>query len=431
MHSSNLAPQTDSNSGTTEGLNCAKSWNHKGRGVDGLDWVGCEVGRKMDFDPNKEAYLLVPNSVLNIESNKSKTFDLKSIFFTSYVQQMFFQHRQHREGFYQIKGSTIKFLLGSSFYLPIIEYLTDNGIIERDNHYIIGEKAIGYRIAPSARGNIKRILIKNKTIAKKINQLREMKIQTRNETERKLAEIIRDRVEIMNPFFVIDYAKSIYQGESLVYAVMAIDALENGDIFFCSDPKTGRVFSNISNFPRELRGTLMIDRQPTVEVDIKCAQPLFLAGLYEDGEPEKEKFLDVVLNKDFYTWLGEKSGAKWDSRDLLKEKIFIQVFFDRLRQFEEKDGRLWIGFKEQFPVLSKAIKGVKTPDHSALALRLQSIEAKVMISGAAQELLGEGIPIATVHDSIICKEGDKDRVVEAIKSNCKRVMGVEPQVSVK
>ena len=59
----------------------------------------------------------------------------------------------------------------------------------------------------------------------------------------------------------------------------SVEAVRNGEWWMDSDPKTGRLFSNLTNLKRELRGHLRVEGQGLVEIDIKNSQPTFLALL--------------------------------------------------------------------------------------------------------------------------------------------------------
>ena len=47
------------------------------------------------------------------------------------------------------------------------------------------------------------------------------------------------------------------------------------------------------------------------EIDIANSQPLLAANLYPDDSEEKQKYLEIVLEGDFYRTLEAASGKKY------------------------------------------------------------------------------------------------------------------------
>jgi hypothetical protein len=71
---------------------------------------------------------------------------------------------------------------------------------------------------------------------------------------------------------------------------------------------------------------------------------------------------------------------------------------------------------------------LKVRQHSDLPILLQAIEAELFLNRIARRICKEepGLPIFTLHDSIVTIDGYQDYVQEVMRDELYRATGVEP-----
>lgn len=100
-----------------------------------------------------------------------------------------------------------------------------------------------------------------------------------------------------------------------------------------------------------------------------------------------------------YDYLQEKAGLSGLTREKLKRKFYIEIFYGR-NQIVTDFTRL---FERTFPSVMEMIRKVKRPDHTVLACEMQRRESRIVIHGVCRRLMEEypHVPIITIHDSIL------------------------------
>jgi hypothetical protein len=132
---------------------------------------------------------------------------------------------------------------------------------------------------------------------------------------------------------------------------------------------------------------LRLGGQKFVEVDVANCQPLLLASLY-DGEPEFIRYKTAVEMAKFYDLINEDRETPLDDRDMLKESVLTAIF-DRIRKRQSKTAQ---AFAAQFPVLYQKILDAKKEQYNKLALRMQKMEADVMINDVVARIAANNFP---------------------------------------
>jgi hypothetical protein len=190
------------------------------------------------------------------------------------------------------------------------------------------------------------------------------------------------------------------------------------------DRRTGRIFTPITSLNSWMRPHLLIDGAPTVEIDIRNSQPYFLAALYPIHSSERYRFVEKVTSGHFYESLAGKSLSDTE-RAKFKRQVFQKILFGR----PENHGRLWMAFASTFPELAAIVERLKWDSgHNALALALQTLEARAIIDGVMAECERAGVPILTVHDSAIARKEDALFVEGLIRRKCAEVVGATPSL---
>ena len=213
---------------------------------------------------------------------------------------------------------------------------------------------------------------------------------------------------------------------------LSYENLKQGRLEFATDIKTGRVFHNVSNMAKGLRRFLRLGGQPTVEIDLANAQPLFLLSLYPNDASalaEKRRFIEIIQAGLFYEAFNPSTGAtlnlgKHVERERIKRAFQQQVLSGK----NHYTGRVRDAFSSAFPILANAIEGAKKHHHAALSLRLQRVESNLVIHQVVGQLRNESPPISavTIHDAILCAAKDANAVSRVFKEETHRLLGVVP-----
>jgi hypothetical protein len=352
----------------------------------------------------------------------------------------------------QLKFSYLKRLLGTSYARSALDVLLSLNVIETDGRYAIGSKSIGYRLTPAFRGKIRGEKVKSRSLCARIIREEKLRRLTKSlaaaiEPSSKLPPVyewIESNVSRLSYPDLPEGFLAEFTGRAYNQRLLCIEAVQRQESFFTVDKKVGRCFSIVTSTPSELRAKLLLDGEPTSEVDIASAQPLLAATLYPHDCPEKERYLSCI-GSDFYATLNQWAGNPYGSRKEAKTACYEQIFFGGVYP----DAPLWKIFREAFPWLAQHIvtvkKGHKGPPryrtvdgkrvlkrgNPAFALLLQKKEADIVIHTAGEALRQETIPFVTIHDSLLCRQRDEGRVEAALGHAIQEKTGLPSKLAVK
>lgn len=190
-----------------------------------------------------------------------------------------------------------------------------------------------------------------------------------------------------------------------------------------SKRKHGRLYTALTSMPVVVRRGLVIDEQPAVEVDIKTAQPYFVAILSGDSQMYRD-----VKSGDFYDLFQMSrdkakeywgrlvhSGSVWQAKRINKHRnAFALKYPVAFEWLLEQEWRLRHQLSNQ-----------------KVAHTLFHAESSVMIDEVLEQLLQDGHIAGSIHDSIIASHKDGNRVASLIKKKCRAIFGAAPQVTIK
>lgn len=216
-----------------------------------------------------------------------------------------------------------------------------------------------------------------------------------------------------------------------------IDKMYNKSFTAKPDKKTGRWFTWATCCPRCLRKFILIDGQETVEIDYGNMQPWLCLTFYEDSDYENPntqieiiKYKEISKTNKFYSFFAGKAGVNienGESKDAFKQRVFKEIFFGPTNT----NHLLWSFFSQEFPILSKRVAEFKSVDYTLSSIKLQKMEARIVISGVLDKLIANGIKCLTVHDSIICKKDDYKFVHRLMGEEFKKIMDDDPILKTK
>jgi hypothetical protein len=197
------------------------------------------------------------------------------------------------------------------------------------------------------------------------------------------------------------------------------NAILRKDTWISRGEKSGRIYSTITNAPKEIRRYLSYSGTRLVEGDIKTCFPILLLALYDEQEDscfgddmDETKIRDILAERELY--------EKFLSGDFYQEMMDISGYKGNRKSFK-RDFQVylnWDGEVEKiarpmslvFPILSRLI----SEKGDGMASFLQSLESSIMVEGVLGQCLRKKIPIITIHDGFLCLPSDFDKIAKMI-----------------
>ena len=324
--------------------------------------------------------------------------------------------RKNRTYFNNCNSKWLKAVLGRHFYNKVLNYLLANNIIEANNHYTVAHFPKSYRVKAEFLTDLEATDFDYTPKAVRFDPKEcpfldgvTFSAAGREAYEKKLRRL-----------------RKHWRRQCYIYN---FEAVCNKDWWCTVADNSGRLFSNITSLPKDLRKHLLIEGEETVEIDIRNSQPFFALALYPSESEERNRYKDLVQSGLFYEKINnclKKPILLNDdnARGRLKKRVFKEIFFGHV---SEKYS-LWIAFKRMFPELATIIETMKAGHHNQFAIHLQKTEATAIISGVLQEAGRRNLPILTVHDSVICRAKDAHEVEKVMNAHVERVVGEKPRL---
>jgi len=172
--------------------------------------------------------------------------------------------------------------------------------------------------------------------------------------------------------------------------------------------KVNRLYSPWVVASKRVRKLFTLDGGEIVSLDMRAAQPTFVACFARD-----DQLLTACMEDKLYGGLMSHLSAQRDKT----KKYFLAYLFGHIRK---STTGLTQAFEIQeymaqlFPITANYVEKEKTPNFKNFARKLQNYEADIFVDGIFMELAHRNITALTVHDSISCQ---KSKVEE-----CRQVM---------
>jgi hypothetical protein len=206
-----------------------------------------------------------------------------------------------------------------------------------------------------------------------------------------------------------------------------LENIAHGRLRFWVCPISGRVYYPMANLPKVFRAEALIDGESVKEIDISACQPTLLATLYPADCPEKARYLALTQSGRFYETIAGWINRSWP-RDEAKTQFFNQIAYGSY--YCSDDYELLVPFTARFPVLANEISEIKRRGNAILPLRMQKLEATIVIDGACGECAKRKIRVLPVHDSLICRAEDVIVVKEIFARHWEGKTGIPAKLKV-
>lgn len=280
-------------------------------------------------------------------------------------------------------------------YRRHLDTLERTGLVEIDMHYVVGEKSRGYRIADSLDFHEGRPVT----------------------AEAKSARHYSSPFNKTLCQFDLDFKTVADEYEGNSYSRLPIERWIGKDFVRKKRRDNQRLYTSMTFLPKKVRQHLTVDGEPVAEVDIKTAQPFFVAVLA--GDTDLQEF--ITSGGDFYDTI-------FDGDDRAeKKKRWGMLCFWAKRKTSSLTKAARQSLKDKFPQTYRYIFSV---DRLDLVRELFRVESSLMVDKVLPDILSAGSTAATVHDCVICPTSDAEIVKERIEDRGKEQFGISPIVEI-
>lgn len=379
----------------------------------------------------KQTLQFLPECLVEISKSKHFTYSgqkLKSAYLVDIVHNMLLKYYFKKENIFTLSAVILKDKYGH-LYNYYINFLKDNKMILLKKNYYAGKSSRMYALSQEIlSGKISRYENCDKFLIRKyISKHLQFELDKNNLISKQIKlKLIEDLYKVSIEFErAIFYLDSLKNEDLDIYNrnKYSVESINKNHIFYHFD-SYGRMHTNFTILKSFVRkNCLLIDGEPTCELDIKNSQPLFLSKLISDTntswvkEDEFKLFSTLVKNGNFYQYLIDnlylenKSDAK---------KLTYKVLFGQNRPNSKLDQK----FSSLFPTIHNFIKLYKKDmgDYKILAHELQRQESNLIFNTIIKKISLEypEISVITVHDSIILPIKYKDIVSKIFFSEINR-----------
>ena len=207
----------------------------------------------------------------------------------------------------------------------------------------------------------------------------------------------------------------------------ALKLIRDKTWLFTVDRFAQRCHTNATSLKREDRASLRVNGIPLVEIDIACAQLLFLAIEARKKRIDgADRFLELC-QADIYQYLADKGGI---SRKQSKEELCQRALFSSNRSKHQKLITKQL-FDQELPQISQWFRRIKsgkktkenTKPWNKLAKLAQRVETRFMIETVCDRIRRENqdMYIGTIHDAILCLPQDSEYVRMVIEDEFSKI----------
>jgi hypothetical protein len=367
------------------------------------------------INKKKNSLQFLPTCIQHLKNDKNFYFNgekLKSSYVIDLVHNLLLKYYMKKENLFYLHSLVLKDKYGY-LYGSYIKYLISIDVLRTERNYKAGVRSKSYSLNPIVfKQKIERYQNTDEVLLKKFKK----KIIDSIDLDKEIVSPIDFdvRKKLVDDLFsvAIDTERSMFFLNSLrskdldIYNrnAYSVESISNKHIFFHFDTY-GRMHTNFTILRSFIRkNCLLIDGEPTAEIDIKNSQPFFLCKLISDinskwvNEEEFNFFRQLTINGTFYEFL--MNSIKTNDRKFVKEMTY-KVLFGR-NSLRSKSDKI---FSELFPTIYNFIKLYKKDlgDYKALSYDLQRAESKFIFNVVINRIMKEypEIKMITVHDSIV------------------------------
>ena len=369
------------------------------------------------------------DTILN-KDNINMKYLFHYLYIITYIRVYRFKDRRYdKNDFVPVNIDILRNVINYNHAVVFLRDLINLGLIESNNTFSRkNHQSTGYRLTKEVL--TKRFYIPEKTdeklnlrIKKAYGKLKLKLIHEDNTGYGYVTECM-ENVQI-DEESAKEFIKELGQEKKEFYE-MQIEQF--GNKFFSKDRTGNRLHNNLTNLYTPLRNFLTYKNKQLVQCDLRNSQLVFLYLLMRDchiNASELDKFKSVVCEYGFYEFFSEKAGINLtdDIRKEFKVSVFEHLLFGsnktKLTELEKI-------FKNEFPNIFYVIQSIKTNNYKDLSIQLQKKESEFIFECVRK--LNRGIPILTIHDSIISTVGNEKIVYDIIAKEFKEKYNISVKI---
>ena len=195
---------------------------------------------------------------------------------------------------------------------------------------------------------------------------------------------------------------------------------EDKHYFFKVDGFSSRVHTPVVSLKGDLRFKIRFYGEKVASLDVVQMQPVILAKVLDDAVGPNS-FSDAIFKgEDVYIHIQKEANlpTRKDAKDYFFKLIFGQPMEDIGRMF--KGDTSWVNWINEYKRKDEPQNPHgKWKRHTNLAWLLQYSEVQVM-TDVWTRLMEANIPFLTIHDEILCKAQDKEKVYGVMNTELRK-----------
>lgn len=192
-------------------------------------------------------------------------------------------------GYVPLKAAYLRNFIPNRIERDLRHHLIDAGVIESDGHWVVGHKAIAYRLAERFHTKALRLTVKDRRLARRIKEHR---------GERSYFSLTLDVHKYLRAWYErleIDVGRATQVALTMDRPFLQLSLVEmiasgNQEFSYC---KQGRVHTVVTRLSRSLRSCLHFQGSPLVNIDVKNSQPLLLGLVLLQYRSAGNSFLNI------------------------------------------------------------------------------------------------------------------------------------------
>ncbi|HTL66710.1 MAG TPA: hypothetical protein VL200_03530 [Lacunisphaera sp.] len=343
-----------------------------------------------------------------------------------FVSQLFIKStdRDDSDHFWPLQSRISRRIYTSRFYGPMLKLLDRIGAIERfrDGWYQPAKVSIQYRLVAAYATGICRYPIAAPRLAARLERAMSLSSYARmaGKPRRWILDCYR-HTSLPADIVARLAAHPFKSSDGRNAAWHHLQVIRDHRLRFYVCPRSGRVYYPVAFLPKAIRKALLLRDAPVDELDLAASQPTLLATLLPPDHPERKRYLAFVQGGRFYEEIAEWVGENWDRAEA-KTAFFHQIAYGSY--YARDEYRLLAVFRRKFPRLVRQMERIKRRRNDALPLQMQKLEASIAIDGAIGECAQHSIPVLPVHDSLICRQTDRELVAEIFARHWEKNTGI-------
>lgn len=373
-------------------------------------------------------------------------------------------------------------------YKKYVDYLVSNGILEENRHYVVGVKPGGLKIANAYASELNEILITKRTLIKSIVHSNNKKFNLEKTEEmsflkkwfnEKIEVDLEGATELLKTLAEKEDAES--EGEDISVQRLNMRLLPllelklKQNLQFNIDNTGLRLHTPLTRTMKELRKFISYEGKTLCSIDIVNSQPYFCRLLFDEtlfkknnikdkisnplltshtlfpimlvekiisikNKEDVKKFLNMVSGGVFYEIFGQVlkdanliSGDIPNSeiRDKVKDITFSAIYSANTSIGHNPAIKI---FAQLFPHVYEMFKIIKKGHGNSrhLPILLQKLEAELILEKICKSInkAYPGIPLFTVHDSIVTTEENVEVVKNFMLKILRKNIGIAPKLKV-